>query len=74
MSRPGVAPYKHVASELRGRIQRGELGPGEQLPTLPELAEEFGVTRNTITRALGLLREENLIYYEPGWGTFVKDD
>lgn len=71
--RPGIAPYKRVATELRERIERGELQPGEQLPTLPQLCDEFGVTRNTVSRALGILREEGLVYYEAGWGVFVSD-
>ena len=71
--RPGVAPYKHVASELRARIQSGELQPGEQLPSLPQICDEFGITRNTVSRALAILREEGLVYYEPGWGVFVAD-
>lgn len=57
---------------MRQKIESGELLSGEQLPTLGELCEEFGVTRNTVSRALGILREEGLIYYEAGWGNFVK--
>jgi DNA-binding GntR family transcriptional regulator len=71
VERPVVAPYKHIARVLRARIVDGELQPGDQLQTLTALCDEFGVTRGTASRALGVLQEEGLIYYEPGMGTFV---
>ena len=71
MERPVVAPYKRIARVLRARIEDGELQPGDRLQTLTALCDEFGVTRGTASRALGVLQEEGLIYYEPGMGTFV---
>jgi len=66
-----VAPYKHIARVLRARIESGELEPGDKLPTLTAVCDDFGVTRGTASRALGLLQEEGLVYYEPGMGVFV---
>ncbi len=67
-----MVPYKRVAAELRRRIIDGEYRQGTQLPSLPALCADFGVSKATVTRALAVLRdEEHLIVYEPGWGHFV---
>lgn len=60
-----------VREELEDRISRGELAPGEQLPTERELRDEFGVSRVTVRRALASLSDEGLVYAIQGRGTFV---
>jgi GntR family transcriptional regulator len=65
--------YRQVADDLRGQIQRHELTPGGQLPTEAKLMDEYGVSRNTIRLALGLLRTEGLVITGQGRGSFVAD-
>lgn len=65
--------YQQVADELRGQIQRQELMPGGQLPTEAKLMDEYGVSRNTIRLALGVLRDEGLVVTGQGRGSFVAD-
>ncbi len=65
-------PYLRIAHELRSRIEHGELRPGEQVPSVTEIAEQNGVSRGTARRALNLLKEWDLTEATPGWGTFVK--
>jgi len=65
--------YRQVADELRGQIHRHELTPGVQLPTEARLMDEYGVSRNTIRLALGLLRSEGLVITGQGRGSFVAD-
>jgi DNA-binding GntR family transcriptional regulator len=69
--RQAVPPYKQIAAELRAKIDAGELRPGEQVPSANQLADQYGVNRNTALRALKLLAEEGLITMEQGWGSFV---
>lgn len=57
---------------LRDLILAGDLGPGARLPSEPALAEEHGVSRVTIRRALARLDEEALIERRAGSGTFVR--
>ena len=71
--RQAVPPYRQIAAELRARIEAGELRPGEQVPSANQLADHYGVNRNTALRALKLLAEEGLITMEQGWGSFVAD-
>lgn len=56
---------------LRDRILSGEAGPETRLPSEPSLAEEHGVSRVTVRRALDKLATEGLIERRPGSGTFV---
>jgi DNA-binding GntR family transcriptional regulator len=69
--REGTAPYKAIAADLRGKIESGELRPGEQVPSATRICELYGVTKNTALRALKVLQDEGLIRVEQGWGSFV---
>jgi GntR family transcriptional regulator len=63
--------YRQVADALRQAIQDGEFPPGSLLPSEPELAARYGVTRATVNRALSDLRTEGLIRPQRGKGTTV---
>ncbi|HSK97029.1 MAG TPA: GntR family transcriptional regulator [Euzebyales bacterium] len=65
--------YRQVADDLRGQIHRHELSPGGQLPTEAKLMDRYGVSRNTIRLALGLLRSEGLVITGQGRGSFVAE-
>lgn len=64
--------YQQIAANLRYRIRKGELGPGAQLPTEPELCETYGASRTTIRNAISVLQAEGLVIAEHGRGTFVR--
>lgn len=63
-------PGERVTRSLRERIAAGEWAKDEALPTTAALAEEYGVSPSTITRALKALAADGLIYTRPRWGTF----
>lgn len=70
----GSAPlYAQLASIMRRRIQTGEWPPGTMLPTLHELASQFGVARVTVRQAMDALASEGLIWRRQGKGTFVTE-
>lgn len=52
-------------------ISDRDMRPGDQLPTEPELAEQFGVSRSTIREALKLLEQDGLVNAIQGRGRFV---
>jgi integrase len=58
---PPQSPYEVIAASLRGRLERGELLPGHQLPTVVELAKAHAVAVGTAHRAIALLRNEGLL-------------
>jgi DNA-binding GntR family transcriptional regulator len=51
----------------------GELLPGEQVPSMAKLSEDYGISRGTARRVLVTLKDEGWVYITPGWGTFVAD-
>ncbi|MFJ9692527.1 GntR family transcriptional regulator [Kitasatospora sp. NPDC101183] len=65
--------YDQIAGDLRGRIVRGELGPGDPLPSERELTERWKVARATVVRALDVLRHEGLIETRQGTGSTVRE-
>jgi DNA-binding GntR family transcriptional regulator len=67
------AGYKHVASELRAAIERGEYPPGSMLPSQLTLAKLYGLNQTTINRAVNLLANEGLVRVEHGKGAFVME-
>lgn len=65
-------PYEQIAQILRHAITSRQLAPGERLPTEGKLAEQFGVARMTVRRAVQELRNEGLLVPASGRGLAVK--
>jgi DNA-binding transcriptional regulator YhcF (GntR family) len=61
-----------VANALRAAIRTRRFEPGEQLPSLKELATNYDVSLMTVQKALAVLRDENLIVSRQGKGSFVR--
>jgi GntR family transcriptional regulator len=63
--------YLQLASALRARIQSGEIGPREPLPSITFLVQETGLAVGTVRKAVAVLIDEGLAYTVPGRGTFA---
>jgi GntR family transcriptional regulator len=63
--------HEQVAAEIRRAIAEGEAGPGDRLPLAKDLASIMGVNKNTVIRALHLLRDEGLLEFRRGHGITV---
>jgi GntR family transcriptional regulator len=63
--------YQQIADRLRAQIAGGLLEPGERLPSEPDLAAEYGASRNTVRLAIALLINQGLVVSRQGLGTFV---
>lgn len=63
--------HEQVAAEIRRAIAEGEAKPGERLPPAMDLAAVLGVNRNTVLRALRVLRDEGLLEFRRGRGITV---
>jgi len=66
-----VPLHDQVAAEIRRAIADGEAGPGERLPLAKDLAAILGVNKNTVLRALHILRDEGLLDFQRGRGITV---
>ncbi|MET8152583.1 GntR family transcriptional regulator [Actinoplanes sp. NPDC049668] len=63
---------QQIANKLRAAILTRRLQPGDKLPSQPDLATRYGVARETVKRALEILRTERLIVTRQGSGAFVR--
>lgn len=68
-----TAKWTFVADQLRRQIEREELPPGSQITPEAELAEELGVGRATVRRAVQALTEEGLLTAGRGLGRRVRE-
>jgi len=66
-----TALHDQVAAEIRRAIAEGEAGPGDRLPLAKDMAAVLGVNKNTVLRALHLLRDEGLLDFQRGRGITV---
>lgn len=64
---------QQIADEMRDQVLNGTVAEGDKLPSEAELIERFGVARNTVRDALGLLVGEGLIEARRPHGYFVRD-
>jgi GntR family phosphonate transport system transcriptional regulator len=69
----GMALWRQIAERLEKNMVAGRYQPGERLPTEHQMAEEFGVNRHTVRRAVASLEEAGLVRIEQGRGTFVQE-
>ncbi|AVH21934.1 GntR family transcriptional regulator [Nocardia cyriacigeorgica] len=63
--------YLRIVEDIRGRIERGELGAGDEVESERELAVRWAVARPTAAKALNVLRQSGIVESRRGAGTFV---
>lgn len=68
------AVFIQIANKLRCKIVGGEYPPGEQIPSVRQLAFEAAVNPNTMQKALTVLEEEGLLIARGTVGRFVTSD
>ena len=71
MSAPPLPRYQQIVESLVDRIERGEMGPGDRLPSERALSAEFEVNRRTLRNALSVLERRGMVERKRGAGTFV---
>ncbi len=67
----GVPFYRQIIDLVKGGIATGRLEPGDQLPTVRQLAVDVSVNPNTVSRAYMELELTGLVTTQMGSGTFV---
>ncbi|HEX2911405.1 MAG TPA: GntR family transcriptional regulator [Chloroflexia bacterium] len=71
----GVPINKQIIDQVKRAVATGMLQPGEELPTVRELAAEHSLNPNTIAKAYQHLKLLGLVNSRPGvgGGTFIAD-
>lgn len=65
--------YRQLYDGIKQAILNGTLGAGAQLPPSREMAEQFGISRQTVLNAYAQLTAEGFLAGTVGRGTFVSD-
>ncbi len=65
--------YLQIADHIREQVARGDLKPGDEVPSERQIVAEWGVSRPTATRALAALRAAGIVEARQGSGTFVAE-
>jgi GntR family transcriptional regulator len=67
----GVPVYRQLMDQITGGMASGALAPGEQLPTVRQMAADLAINPNTVARAWRELEIRGLLETQQGTGTFI---
>jgi GntR family transcriptional regulator len=72
-ARSGVPVYRQIIDQVLGGISAGNLKPGDQLPTVRQLAVDLAINPNTVVRAYRELEIREVLATQQGTGTFITE-
>jgi GntR family transcriptional regulator len=67
----GIPAYRQIIDQVLGGIASGALRPGDQLPTVRQLAVDLEINPNTVVRAYRELEIRGVLSTQQGIGTFI---
>lgn len=67
----GVPFYRQIIDQIKYAIARDELRPGDQLPTVRQLAVDLAINPNTVSKAYSQLEILGVLETQQGSGTFI---
>src|SRR5580704_15840671 len=67
----GVPVYRQIIDQVQGGLASGALAPGDQLPTVRQVAVDLAINPNTVLRAYRELEIRGVLDTQQGTGTFV---
>ncbi|WTW96171.1 GntR family transcriptional regulator [Streptomycetaceae bacterium NBC_01309] len=71
VSPEALPPYQRIAAEIRARIDRGDIQPGDRIPSVRDIVATEGVSTATATRVAAVLRADGYAHSIPGVGTIA---
>ncbi|MFI7424678.1 GntR family transcriptional regulator [Nonomuraea sp. NPDC049684] len=69
-----VPLYRQIASDVAKQIRAGHFQPKRPIPGETALVQQYDVARETVRRAMALLREQGWIYTVPQRGSYVSPE
>jgi len=63
--------YEQILQQMSSAVVRGEIGLGEKIPSVREMAQALKVTPNTVMHAYREMERNGLTETHPGQGTFI---
>lgn len=65
--------YQQIRNEIVFAVAKGNLKPGDALPTVRQLAQDIGVNPMTVNKAYALLKDEGVIIIDRRHGALISD-
>lgn len=65
--------YKQLVEQFEDAIRSGKLAPGEQIPSMNDFAAQLDISKETVKKAYGILREKGLLIPQQGKGFYVAE-
>ena len=65
--------YKQLVEQFEDAIRSGKLKPGEQIPSMNDFAVQLGISKETVKKTYGILREKGLLVPQQGKGFYVAE-
>lgn len=65
--------YKQLVDQFEEAIRSGKLQPGEQVPSMNDFAMQMGISKETVKKTYGILREKGLLIPQQGKGFYVAE-
>jgi GntR family transcriptional regulator len=69
----GVPVYRQLIDQVQAGVASGTLAPGDQLPTVRQVAVDLAINPNTVSRAYREMEIRRMLDTQQGTGTFVAD-
>jgi GntR family transcriptional regulator len=66
--------YLQIARQIEALVAEGTLKPGDQLPTVREMAIDLRINFSTVARAYRILDEQRIISTQRGRGTYIWEE
>ncbi|HEY3739816.1 MAG TPA: GntR family transcriptional regulator [Bryobacteraceae bacterium] len=67
----GIPAYRQIIDQVTAGMATGSLKPGDQLPTVRQLAVDLAINPNTVVRAYRELEIRGVLETQQGTGTFI---
>jgi GntR family transcriptional regulator len=58
--------YLQIIRQIKAQVRDGQLRPGQELPSVRELADTLGINLHTVRHAYGRLRDQGIIHFRLG--------
>ena len=65
--------YKQLVEQFEEAIRSGKLKPGEQVASMNDFASQMGISKETVKKTYGILREKGLLIPQQGKGFYVAE-
>ena len=70
-NKTGIPIYRQIIEQVKLAVSRDDMGTGDQLPTVRQLAVDLSINPNTVVRAYRELEREGVLESQQGSGTFI---